>query len=1007
MKNMNKNISLFAMIFLQVFIFYASIEHIIDLTKFTFKYNYAFDYGKFIRTLCLSEYFESETERFQIVTNADDIKFSNTTNKNRYSLFILIISIFVCLYISMSFGIFVSSILINNDWIDKALGIEKTVNHDENMFNQVLHAIQEVINRIVAVFMKIFNKPSFQSILMTIFLIFVHIVVLLCFIIVPIYLGLKLGIDYDMSPLQQEEYQDTEDEAPHFNGTHGRIKKRYDRFQNVINTIHSNTELPTSNSIAAYVLYALFFATLILLRFGYNIQKNEKYELLDMMSTYFSENKNIMTTNSMFGYALYFMYIGVFVCVFYILGNSINLFRKTQNEKENEEGTLYGNIYGYTEYNNFGGKHLVKKPSGLMFTIMIILFVLIAIYLFIPFDISESDILRYQIILPLSFLVIIMFVVANFTEYNTFANVEMIDKPCMLYKQYVGVINPIFNKILASEYKDKSESMPGYACKNVINSIYLTLYSHLFNKFNGMKTSDEKNSRTLDMTPEIHYTESCQNSHPFQFHSQKEYKVSYYLQNKSLNKNIFYDNNKCSQINIGIVQQMQNNLRIFGDNDIETNVVQNIRDLSVKNIDNVKLLLSEKYSKDVDAIKDKLSRVLYTNIRNVLNGNVALDSNKKLIHYDSSKSKFFSGNTEIELNDIEIFNHNNKLVSFDDINVQNTKDDEYKKYKIFVEEIVAEYMDVLVYHLYALALSSSDMSKYIELLSKGIQNSFDSVQKVMTSPIGKHDSKLTKYIISNYNTLRGDNIYSNSFFQHIDQNISDKNDTINKSIKTLRTVIAQTKKIILELNTIILSFNENGTISTLQVFTKVNDIRDKINSVTNDLRITPKENEPVSKEVQIFINDINMIYGTDINYITEYKYVDIKTEVSKYIEINENMADMITKMFELCHTTCDEIIKMNELLPLKEIDTEIVGKCKQNLKTFSTVMNTNIKNMGDNVDKYVEEKEKKDSVRETIEQPTRAEAMMMGTNAKIIDKEIYMIYFNIVISIILSNLIIL
>ena len=299
------------------------------------------------------------------------------------------------------------------------------------------------------------------------------------------------------------------------------------------------------------------------------------------------------------------------------------------------------------------------------------------------------------------------------------------------------------------------------------------------------------------------------------------------------------------------------------------------------------------------------------------------------------------------------------------------------------------------------------MSKYIELLSKGIQNSFDSVQKVMTSPIGKHDSKLTKYIISNYNTLRGDNIYSNSFFQHIDQNISDKNDTINKSIKTLRTVIAQTKKIILELNTIILSFNENGTISTLQVFTKVNDIRDKINSVTNDLRITPKENEPVSKEVQIFINDINMIYGTDINYITEYKYVDIKTEVSKYIEINENMADMITKMFELCHTTCDEIIKMNELLPLKEIDTEIVGKCKQNLKTFSTVMNTNIKNMGDNVDKYVEEKEKKDSVRETIEQPTRAEAMMMGTNAKIIDKEIYMIYFNIVISIILSNLIIL
>jgi hypothetical protein len=1012
MENMNKNLSLFVMIFLQVFIFYASIEHIIDLTKFTFKYSYAFDYGKFIKALCLSEYFESETERFQIVTNADDIKFSNTTNKNRYSLFILIMSIFVCLYISMSFGVFVSSILINNNWIDKALGIKKSAYRGENMFYQVLHTMQEIINRIVAVFMKIFEKPSLQPILMTVFLIFVHIIVLLCFIIVPIYLGLKLGIDYDMSPLQPEEYPDIEEDTNSVNGTYGRVKKRYDRFQNVMNFIHNNAEqLPTSNPIAAYVLYALFFTTLILLRFGYYIQKNEKYELLNMMSTYFSENENIMTTNSMFGYALYFMYIGVFVCVFYILGNSISLFRKTKNEKESTGGTLYGNIYGYTEYNNLEGRHLVKKSSGLMFTILIILLVLIATYLFIPFDVSESDILRYQIILPLSFLVIIMFVVANFTEYNTFANIEMIEKPCMHYKQYIGTINPLFNKILASEYKDKSESVPGYACQNVINSVYVTLCSHLFNKFDGIKTSDESNSRLLDMTPVFHYTQSCQNNLPFQFHSQKEYKISYYLHNKSLNKNIFYDNKKCSQINSAIVQQMQNNLRIFDDNDDdETNIVQNIREMSIKNIDNVKFLLGDKYGKSMDRIKDKLTKTLYTNIKNVLSGNVSLDSNKKFIYYDSSKNKYFKENNEMKLNDIEIFNHNNKLVVFEDINVHKTNDEDYKKYKIFIEEIVAEYMDVIVYHLYALAISSSDMSKYVEVMSKGIQNSFESVQKIMTSPIGKHDSKLTNYIISNYNSLRGlrgNNIYSDSFFQHIKQNPSDKNDTMIKSIKTLKTVIAQTKKIVMDLNTIILSFNENSTISTLQVFTKVNDIRDQINIVTNDLRITSKKTEPISNDLKIFTNDINMIYETDINYITEYKYVDIKTEVSKNVEINENMVDMVTKMFELCTATCNEIIQMNELLPLKEIDTEIVVKCKQNLKTFANVLNTNIKNMGVNVDKYLEEKEKKDAVREKIELPTRATALLVGKNAQNIDKEIYMIYFNIVISIILSNLIIL
>ena len=393
MKKINQNISRFTMVFLLVFIFFATIEHIIDLTKFTFRYNYAFDYGKMIRTICQSEYFEAETERFQIATNTDDILISNTTNQNRYSLFILIISVFVSLYISMCFGILVSNLFINNEWIDNALGIKKD-NGDKNIFFQFISEVQAIFNRTIACLMKIFTKPNWQSVVMAIIIIFIHIVVLVCFIIVPLYLGLKLGMDFDISPIISQEYTNDQD-LP--SGTAGRIKKRYDRFQKVLKVVsEQDSNLPESDPIAIYVLYSLFFLVLVLLRFVYKIKGNEENILIDMISNYFSTNeKNIMTSNSMFGYALYFIFIGIFISVFYLLANSISLFRKNENfnEKNNDdEGTLNRNIYGYTEYNNFDGQNLVKKPSGLMFTIVIILFVLISFYFFIPFDDSESDI---------------------------------------------------------------------------------------------------------------------------------------------------------------------------------------------------------------------------------------------------------------------------------------------------------------------------------------------------------------------------------------------------------------------------------------------------------------------------------------------------------------------------------------------------------------------------------------------------------------------------------------
>ena len=1006
MKNMNKNISQFTMIFLLIFIFFATVEHVIDLTKFTFKYNYAFDYGKFIKSMCLSEYFEAETERFQLVTNLDDIKISNTTNKNRYSLFILIISIFVSLYISICFGILVSNLFINNDWIDNALGIVSDKKDQDNLFYRFMSEIESIFNRIVSGFMKLFSKPDWQSVVMAIFVIFIHLVVLVCFIIIPLYLGLKLGLDFDISPIISEEYIEPRDENTDSNlpsGTAGRMKKRYDRFQRVMNYVSGN-DLPESDPIAIYVLYILFFLVLIILRFVYKIKGNDENGLFDMISSYFSTNEtDLLTSNSMFGYALYFIFIAVFICLFYLLGNSIRLFRKSENTDGNDEadGTLYGNIYGFTEYNNYDGKNLVKKPSGLMFTIIIILFVLISFYFFIPFNNDESDILRYQMILPLAFLAIIMFVVINFTEYNTFANKYIINEPMMLYKKYLGIINPLFNKIISSEYKDMSETTPGYPCRNVINSVYVTLYSHLWNNLNGMKLSDTDKSRILDMTPEMHYSQSCESNRLFQFKNQKKYNFSYYLNNKSLGKNIFYDYHKCSQVNAAIVSQMKKNLQIL-DDEQQTKIVEKIKEMPTndKNIDKVNFVLDETFKDEIVQVRDNISHIVLANIKNVLNGNVPCDSNKKIIYYDNTSNKFFQGETEVSMSDIEIFNHNNKLKVFDKMIYQSNKDD-YKEYKTFVDEIVTQYMNIFTYNLYALAVSSNDDNKYIDTLTKGIQKSFNSIENIMMTPVTKQKSKLTKYIITNYNTLNNNDIYSNSFFHHIKTNKQEDKKTTTKNIKMFKTILDQLTTIFVELNDIILSFNQNGSISTVRIFTQINDIKEKINMRTKDFNEILKQNES-------FEGDIELIYNKeDAKYIMEYSHINIETDALKNIQINSGMVNILKKMFDICTITCDEIIKMNELLPAKEIDTEKIDKCKSNLKTFANIIYTNIKNMKDDIEAYFQQEDNIVSNQSTIDYPLKSTSMSIGSEAKSIDSQIYIIYFNVIVSIILSNLIIL
>lgn len=95
--------------------FYVLLEEIYNLTKFVFKYNYSYNYGKLLHELCGKDFTEFETSRFQIYKDINNVKIDNDLyNKNFYYLFILIITIIICIIISFGFIIFFYYIFCNN-----------------------------------------------------------------------------------------------------------------------------------------------------------------------------------------------------------------------------------------------------------------------------------------------------------------------------------------------------------------------------------------------------------------------------------------------------------------------------------------------------------------------------------------------------------------------------------------------------------------------------------------------------------------------------------------------------------------------------------------------------------------------------------------------------------------------------------------------------------------------------------------------------------------------------
>ena len=105
--------------------------HFIDLTIFASTYSFNFNYGSSLRGLCSNEYFEYETGRFQVASNADNIRISSE-NEKKYIMIIFIICIMVSLWVSIIFAGFVYNLMTiiekaSPNWITIPLSILKWI----------------------------------------------------------------------------------------------------------------------------------------------------------------------------------------------------------------------------------------------------------------------------------------------------------------------------------------------------------------------------------------------------------------------------------------------------------------------------------------------------------------------------------------------------------------------------------------------------------------------------------------------------------------------------------------------------------------------------------------------------------------------------------------------------------------------------------------------------------------------------------------------------------------
>ena len=1001
-------------------------EHMFDLTKLVFKYNSAFDYGKYSKRMCANEFFEYETERFHVNQNADEIQLTNTTNKQRYITLILVITIIITLFISLTFSYIIYNTFFNKDWLYKFLDIrvdafEKGVNSDKTIFQRlfaymihVFTLLYSPIKILTGLFYKLFilnqnNDSLLKNIILFVIVTLIYILVAAIFVIMPLYIGLKLGLNIDISPF---------------------------------NTNHQ-----------VYIPYIVAFSLIVVIRLSFMYFKYSKIYIAkyDPVIEYFSTNVDKMyTTNNASGYIAFFAIFAIYILMFYILGNVINLHNNPVREDNSEEKEAARNVnsrqnminvflkktIGYGEFNNYQLANVfVKNISGISFTLVITIIVMLIVYYLIIMlsgtkgtNENVQRLMKYAIITPMAMLTIVIMTTSTTTEFNSMVNDYIFQIPNKVYKQYIDILNRIFNDVVGNDYVDADTIQPQYVCRNVGNAIILTLYNELFYGVPKISRTGDKEGVPIDITPEFKYDDKCEHLEPFNFTQGSEYNMSYYINGKELKKNIFYNYSKCSEINTKVLEAISSNLQIFDSQQLAKIIgkIQQVFYISnpLKTDDPIQYIKLQIVENDVEAnvsienLRYELKRKMHKCIYNVKNNFVSSDMKKSLIH---RKGKvYYQDNDKVKLTDMEVDAHNNKI----DVQLRKANAEQLiGEFSSIVDDIIDIYLDIIYYHLYAFTPFftklninkntkgiSTDDDKYQDLqdifikkLSNGINATFDKIKEKLSIPMVEGNTKnLSTYIIANYNSVHTDKIYKRENLMKIDATSEqdEENKSKNKNIKILDEIYNLQYEIYIDKLKPLMESLKTNEYKNVKFIFNLKSIKSSIQKWREELN-TYKYNDN-------FNTDINSIFRNEDNkYISSYDVININNDRTT-VEIVDDTFSALDKIMELIIIlTSDMEMKYNLLVKanIGITDKANIEKYGKNIDKYNNVIETNNYALKNDIFYYQTLANKTINTRAALSDMNIDLSRNTLKESKTVDKLIYLVCVNYLISIILTNFI--
>lgn len=668
------------------------IDQFFSMTKFVYNYDNCYDYGDLMKNVCNTNYVEYETSRFHITNNILKLKVDNDNFDNKYDILIVIFTVILSLYILYFFTYLVISSSFNQVVSNYLSGAISTfIPFSILITDSIADASKSVSD------MSIIQKIVFLiKVLLIIYLI----------IVAPVYFVVKYKYNIDLSP--------------------------YDM---------------TSEKTIIYIVNSFIVAAIIYLKMS------------NLSVSYVTDGIFVVLT------------IGSFILMTIVVDIYVTNLNKTENfNREHSQLIAFTNSYS-VDVEEIDTNIIVKYISDIIgfndFTlspsdynykgIILILFIfiivtLITYYIFTKVSNNviiqslfasnqqDADILYYSVFIPFLILLIVMFIVIATKEYNTIINKYILYRPYNLYIRTISKINNIFNQILEN---DKANVENNSVCKNVANSIHMSLYSSIFF---GIHYEDTILYHPINIfVPELEYVSVCDVNDFVPYNKLTQYDFDKTIKIKGEN-GVFFSDKKCSSVDDKMIINIIKNIvpyydNVLGENDLikHKKLLKNLMLFAITNVQNKKTYCGKRGLKITNDFK---------------NNNEVKKIPKKQIDEASEKN----------LENIQT----RELIEF--------VADEYMKYTLVMYKYIARVVQALckcnkisdftnegydkwiVKAIHTITTSSGSYSmnikkSFVAKFTLLTQRFFVKINENMTMRIQLTDDnyKLSKYIIKNYN----------------------------------------------------------------------------------------------------------------------------------------------------------------------------------------------------------------------------------------------------------------